>query len=540
MSRTCFDLVIRGGTVVDGTGNPPLPGDVGVCGENIAAVGDLGSAPARRLLDATGMTVIPGIVDCHAHSDLNLLADPRGASKLRQGVTTELNGQCGLGVFPVRPEHRQSLASACSFIAAPVSWDWITAEDYLQRLEAAQPAYCCAAMVGHAALRAWAMGFDRRPPNPDELQVMCRTLQQAFDAGCAGVSFGLAYAPGSFAGAEELLALLQVAAQRQRLVSVHVRNEGGELLQAISEFAALCQQAGDGLRLQIDHLKCSGPRWWGRMGEAFQLIEKLRASGLDIAFDCYPYTAGSRHLSGSLPAWVHDGGAEMMLQRLAQPQTRERLRAQYQQWQSGQQVDSPFELPFERIVVTGVASAANQALVGLNLVQIAQQRGADPLDVFLDLLIEERGHVNAVLFSMSEEDVKLALRHPLGCVGSDGLAFAADGPLATGAPHPRSYGTFPRLLGRYVREQGLLPLPEAVRKISSWPAQRLGVTDRGIIAAGKRADLVVFDAATITDTATYQQPHQYPQGIAQVIVGGKVAVDHGVQSRQRSGGVLRL
>ncbi|HUS80477.1 MAG TPA: amidohydrolase family protein, partial [Armatimonadota bacterium] len=409
-----FDLIIAGGTVVDGSGAPGVRADVGVRGELIAAVGDLAAAEARQPIDATGRTVIPGIVDCHAHSDLNLLADPRGASKIMQGVTTELNGQCGLGIFPVHPQDREALANAVSFIAAPVQWDWVSAGDYLARLEDARPAYSCAAMVGHSAVRAWALGFEQRPPSAGELETMCDALRECFDAGCVGVSFGLAYAPGSFAGEEEIVALLRVAAEHERLVSVHVRNEGGELLEAIGEFAAMCRQAGEGLRLQIDHLKCSGERWWGRMDQALALIEELRAGGLDIAYDSYPYTAGSRHLSGSLPDWVHAGGAAQMLERIAQPETRERLGGELEEWREGQRVHNPFELPFDRMTVTGVASEDNQPLVGMSIQQIAQARGDDPADVFLDLLIEERGHVNAVLFSMSEEDMNQALAHPLG------------------------------------------------------------------------------------------------------------------------------
>ncbi len=323
-------------------------------------------------------------------------------------------------------------------------------------------------------------------------------------------------------------------------MSVHVRNEGGEGQEAISEFAELFRRAGDGGRLQIDHLKCSGQRWWGRMTGLLELIEGLRAGGLNIAFDCYPYVAGSRHLSGSLPDWVHAGGAEEMLTRIALPETRDRLRAELDDWSAGRAVHNPFELPFDKMVVTGVATEANQSLVGMSTQEIADARGCDPVDAFLDLLVEERGHVNAVLFSMSEEDMNLALAHPLGCVATDGLAFAPDGPLAVGAPHPRCYGTFPRLLGHYVRERGLLSLEEAVRKITSWPAARLGVTDRGTVTDGKRADLMVFDAGAIADTATYDDPHRYPEGIAAVIVGGQVAVEDGVQSEERHGGVLRV
>jgi N-acyl-D-amino-acid deacylase len=535
-----FDMLITGGSVIDGSGTPGVSADVGVRGETIAAVGDLSGARAETVIAADGLTVMPGVIDCHAHSDLNLLADPRGASKLLQGVTTELNGQCGLGVFPVHREDREALATACSFIAAPVEWTWESADDYLRTLEQARPAYSCAAMIGHSAVHAWAMGFDQRPPTADELEVMRDALRKAFDAGCAGISFGLAYAPGSFADDEELVALIEVAAERDRLVSVHVRDEGGEVLEAIGEFAELFRRAGGGGRLQIDHLKCSGQRWWGRMADSLALIENLRAGGLDIAFDCYPYTAGSRHLSGSLPDWVHAGGAERMLARIALPETRDRLRAELDDWRAGRAVHNPFELPFDKMVVTGVGSEANQSLVGSSTQQIADARGCDPVDAFLDLLIEEHGHVNAVLFSMSEEDMNLALTHPLGCVATDGLAFAPAGPLAIGAPHPRCYGTFPRLLGHYVRERGLLSLEEAVRKVTSCPAARLGVTDRGIIAAGKRADLMVFDADAIADTATYDDPHRYPVGIAAVIVGGQVAVENGVQSEERFGGVLRI
>lgn len=535
-----FDMLITGGTIVDGTGTPGMRADVGVRGDIIATLGDLSGASAATVIDADGLTVMPGVIDCHAHSDLNLLADPRGASKLLQGVTTELNGQCGLGVFPVHDEDREALATACSFIAAPVEWTWESAADYLRTLEQARPAYSCAAMIGHSAVRAWAMGFDQRPPTADELEVMREALREAFDAGCAGISFGLAYAPGSFAEDEELIALIEVARERDRLVSVHLRNEGGEVLEAIGEFAELFQRAGDGGRLQIDHLKCSGQRWWGRMADSLALIEKLRAGGLDIAFDCYPYIAGSRHLSGSLPDWVHAGGAEQMLARIALPETRDRLRAELDDWREGRVLHNPFELPFDKMVVTGVGSEANRSLIGMSTQEIADARGCDPVDAFLDLLVEERGHVNAVLFSMSEEDMNLALTHPLGCVATDGLAFAPDGPLAVGAPHPRCYGTFPRLLGHYVRERGLLSLEEAVRKITSWPAARLGVTDRGTIAEGKRADLVVFDANTIIDIATYDDPHRYPEGIEAVIVGGQVAAQGGVQSSDRHGGVLRV
>jgi len=534
-----FDLLIRSGTVVDGSGALARAGDVGVDGDVIAAVGDLSSAQAANVLDAAGLTVMPGIIDCHAHSDLNLLADPRGASKVQQGVTSELNGQCGMSPFPVREADHEQLASIISFITAPVEWTWERPAEYLDRLESARPAYSAAAMVGHSALRAWAMGFDNRPPTADELEVMCDALRECLDAGCIGVSFGMAYALGSFAELPEVEALCSVAAERGRLVSIHLRDEGVELLDAISEFAEMARRAGDGLRVQIDHLKCSGRRAWGQMDEALALIESLRDGGLDLAFDSYPYLAGSRHLSGSLPEWVHAGGGAKMLERLAQPENRNRLRSELQAWQEGRAAHNPFELPFEEIVVTGVKTEANRGLVGKNLEEIAGERGQDPLDVSLDLLLEEDGHVNAVFFSMSEEDMNQALAHPLGCVCTDGLAYAPEGPVSSGSPHPRSYGTYPRLLGKYVRDEGLLSLEEAVRKATSWPAARIGAEDRGLIAPGKRADLVIFDAERIADTATYAEPHQFPTGIEWVIVAGQVAVHSREQADERHGEVLR-
>ncbi|MGD9495323.1 MAG: amidohydrolase family protein [Armatimonadota bacterium] len=539
-----FDLIIAGATIVDGTGRRGFEGDIGVVRGTIAGVGDLERAQAGQIIEAGGLTVIPGIVDCHAHSDLTLLADPRGQSKLHQGVTTELNGQCGLGVFPVRPERQEELGTAVSFITAPVQWTWESAEQYLATLDRAPPAYWAATMVAHGALRAYAMGFQSREPTDAELALMCDALRASLDAGCFGLSLGFAYAPGYYAREAEVLALLRVVAERGRLVSVHPRTEGTDLCPAISEVAELCRRANDGvrgpgLRLQIDHLKRSGSRAWGTMDEPIALIEGLRAGGLDVAFDVYPYVAGSRHLSGSLPSWVHDGGATRMLERIGQPQTRARLRAELAAFDAGESTQNPFELDFDRIMVTDVRTEANRAVIGQRITQIAAERGVDPLDACLDLLIEEGGHVSGVFFSMTEDDMRQALVHPLGAVATDGMAFAPEGPARLGNPHPRCYGTYPRLFGRYVREHKLLTLEEAVRKCTSWPASRLGLSDRGRIRRGMRADLVIFDSKRIIDTATWEEPHQFPRGIEFVLVGGHIAVEAGRQNTERYGGALR-
>jgi len=540
-----FDLIITHGTIVDGTGRRGFVGDVGIANGRIAGVGDLERAEATHALHAGGLTIIPGIIDCHAHSDLTLLADPRGQSMLQQGVTTQLSGQCGLGVFPVRPEHIAELRVAVSFIDAPIDWTWRTADDYLETLDRVRPAYWSAMMAGHGSIRAYAMGFESREPTDDELAMMCDTLRACLDAGCFGLSMGFEYAPGFFAQEREIVALLQVVAERGAMATVHTRSQREEFTAAIAEMAAWCRQAEaaagapGSIRLQIDHLKRSGQRAWGTMDQPLGLIERLRAEGLDIAFDVYPYIAGSKHLSGSLPAWVHEGGSAAMLARIAQPDTRARLREEYAQFLTGERDANPFELDFDRILITDVGGAADRAIVGRRLQEVADGRGVDPADLYLDLLIEAEGHVSAVFFSMDEEDMRQALAHPLGCIATDGLAFAPEGPAHLGNPHPRSYGTYPRLLGRYVRDEKLMPLEEAVRKCTWWPAQRMGLSDRGRIARGQRADLVLFDHRRITDTATWDHPHQFPRGIEYVLVGGKFAVEEGRQNTERYGGALR-
>ncbi len=539
-----FDLVLTDAIIIDGSGRPAYKADLAVADGTTIATGNFERSTADEMIDCNGLSVMPGIVDCHAHSDLTLLADPRGQSKIQMGVTTELNGQCGLGVFPVRPEDREELKSAVSFITAGVEWTWESAYDYLTALDRVRPAYSAGVMVGHGSLRSYVMGFEGRAASDDELARMQDALRASLDAGCFGLSFGFEYAPGFFADDREVLALLEVVAQRGKLVSVHTRSQREEFTDAIREMAALCVHAQDNsggtLRLQIDHLKRSGQRSWGTMAELLGLIEDLREGGLDIAYDIYPYTAGSKHLAGSLPRWVHDGGSAAMLERIAQPDTRERLRKELAEYQAGERDSNPFELDFDRILITDVGSEANASAVGRRLDEVAAERGEEPADAYLNLLIEEDARVNAVFFSMSEEDMREGLVHPLGAIATDGLAYAPSGPAHIGNPHPRSYGTYPRLLGHYVRDEGLMPIEEAVRKCTAWPAERMGLTDRGRIAREMRADLVIFDQRRITDHATWDQPHQFPRGIEFVIVGGKIAVEQGRQNSERYGAALRV
>lgn len=534
------ELIVRGGQVVDGTGAPGFAADVAVAASVIVGVGDLAGAQAPVVLDATGCVVTPGFIDLHSHSDLTLLVNPAAESMVHQGVTTGVNGQCGFSPFPVRAQDRELLDALCPFITASVDWDWESTADYLRVVRAARPCMNCAQMVGHSALRSWVMGFDNRPASVEEVAGMAALAAECLEQGAIGISVGLAYPLGSFAQQEEIEALAAAAAQRNAHLSVHLRNEGAWLIESLQEMIGIARRVSERtpLRLQIDHLKAAGRRWWGKVDRALEVIEEARAEGLDVAFDVYPYVAGSRHLSGSLPAWVHDGGNEAVMRRLQDPQCRARLRAEHEAWRQDETCPSAFELDLENTLVTDVATDENRWTVGLTLEEIARQRDQDPLEATLDLLVEERGHVSIVLFCMSEEDMLKCLRHPLGCVATDGLVFAPYGPLSRGKPHPRSYGTFARAIGRYARDGGLMPLEEAVRKCTSLPASRLALADRGVIREGAKADLVVFDPQRLLDTATFEDPHRYPTGIRYVMVNGRLTIDGEANLRPGAGEVL--
>ena len=531
------DLLLLGGEIIDGSGGPARRADIAVTEGCIESLGDLTDAEARERLDCSGRVIAPGFIDLHAHSELTLLVNPFGESKLHQGVTTELNGQCGLAPFPVHAADRDEMRRVCTFIDAPIKWEWEQIDDYLALLEQAGPAYNVATLVGQSGLRAWVMGFANRHATPAELREMCALLADTLARGAVGLSLGLSYPLGSFSGPEEPAALAAVCAEHEALVTVHLRNEGPSLMAALDEMLDIAARTG--CRLQIAHLKCTGRPQWGRAREVLARIERAVEAGVDVAYDVYPYTAGSRHLYGSLPDWALDGGVGAMVARLKQPETRARLRESLAGWAAGENAAGGFSLDYAGTMVTSVRTEANAWCVGRRLDEIARERGQDPLEATLDLLVEEEGEVSSILWAMSEDDVREFLRHPLGCIGTDGLAYAPYGPLSGGAPHPRCYGTYPRFLGHYVRDEGLLPLPEAIRKCTSLPASRLRLADRGRVREGFCADLVVFDPATLAERGDYGRPHAYPVGIDHVLVNGRIVVRSGETAGDRAGSVLK-
>lgn len=530
-----LDLVIRGGMLVDGTGNPWVRADLGIRGGRIAVVGHLDGACGRRVLDATGMVVAPGFVDIHSHSDLALLVDGRALSKVLQGVTTEVVGNCGLSAAPLLGPALEYLQDTARFLADHLPWNWTSVEEYLTELERRGVSVNVATLVGHRTLRVGVMGHTARAAAPEEIASMAALLDRALEEGAWGFSTGLAYAPGSWADQGELVELCRVVARHHAFYSSHIRDEEGGVVEAVREALEVSRLSGE--PIEISHHKGVGRHHRGQAEDTLRLIGEYRLrAGVDVSFDVYPYTAASTWLSAYLPAWATEGGRQALLERLARAEDRARMREGMRQ-QLFEGHDPP--AVWREFLVARVGRAGGHPYEGKSLAEIAVLRGQDPYEAAFDLLLEGQGLVQVIRFETTEAEVMTLLRHPLSLIGSDGSALAAEGPLAVGHPHPRNFGTFPRVLARYVRERGVLSLEEAIRKMTSGPASRVGIRDRGLLLPGMWADVVVFDPGRIRDTATYREPKRYPEGIAWVVVNGEVVVEEGHHTGARPGMVLR-
>jgi N-acyl-D-amino-acid deacylase len=530
-----FDVVIHGGTVLDGTGRPAFSADLAIQGDRITYVGPpagLAGAGARLAIDATGRYVAPGFIDIHTHSDRSILLNPRMESKVRQGVTTEVGGNCGSGVAPARRAALEQARREAAQDGHPGSWP--TMAEYLAYVERQGIAANYATWVGHGTLRASVVGYEMRPPSDDELWEMQALLREALEAGAFGLSTGLIYVPSGYAGTDELVALAEVVREYGGVYASHIRNEGSRLLEAVDEAIEIGRRAG--VPVQIAHHKASGKPNWGRVNDSLALMEQARAAGVDVACDQYPYVASSTGLSSLLPKWALEGGRQRLVARLRDPASRRRIRDEMV-------ADRPDLATLDGAShwhqVLVARCRGNRALEGKRLGEIAIEQARDPFDLCFDLLIQEDGYVGCVFFSMCEEDVQTVMRWRHTMIGSDASSVAPYGMLAEGRPHPRAYGTFARVLGRYVRELGVLTWEEAVHKMTGLPAARLGLAGRGRIAPGAYADVVVFDPATVRDCATFQEPHQYAAGIEHVLVNGVAVVSHGEHTGALPGRVLR-
>ncbi|NEE01859.1 N-acyl-D-amino-acid deacylase family protein [Phytoactinopolyspora halotolerans] len=519
-----FDVVIRGGTVVDGTGGEPFAADVGIAGGVVRHVGN-GRISGRREIDAGRQVVAPGFIDLHSHADFTIEGWPAATTQLYQGVTTLLTGNCGFSPFPVTDLDAAKAASA--FLAPELTWSWIEHAGFSTVVDTARPAVNIAPQIGHSSLRLAAMGGAEREADETDLERMSAMLSAAAGSGAHGFSTGLIYAPGTYADEHEVRRLVTVAGRAGLLYSTHIRNESDRLHEAIAE-AIRVAEAG-GARLQISHLKAAGPKNHGAVSGALELIDDAAERGLDVAADVYPYTASSTTLTTRLPSWALDGGTAALLRRLADPVERERIADDLRR-------GAESNLDPSKVVIAEIGPGRYADAAGSSLAELADRDGTDAAEVTLRILEEHDAAVAVVMHGMSADDVETVLRHPRVAVASDGWVMR---PTGDGMPHPRNFGTFPRVLGHYVRERGVLTLADAVRKMTSLPASRLGLADRGVVRAGAVADLVVFDPDTVADRSTFADPWQLSTGFSAVLVGGQVAFDDGEPTSTRAGRVLR-
>jgi len=535
---TAFDVMLRGGIVVDGTGAPGHRADVGVLGDRILAVGDLSAVDADGVglvLDVDGRVVTPGFIDPHGHSDGSLFLDGALASHLHQGFTTQLSGNCGDSLAPITEIGREVVD--LSLRANELVAHWATFADYMDRVAEQPLGPNVALLVGHGTVRASVMGSEARPPSPDELTAMVDAVDAAMDAGALGISTGLIYAPGMHAPASEVEALVVAAARRGGLYATHMRNECDRLFPSLEEAIAAIRAAGPNARLQVSHLKCGSRSVWGRAGEAVALIEAARAEGLDVAADQYPYTAAATTLATILPPALQGLGVDACVMALVDPHVRDLVRSEIERGISGWE-NVATDPGWGGLRISNAASRPEWA--GRSLAALAEAEHADPADLAFDALVADRLDVSVVIECMSEPDVEAIMAVPWIAVCTDAEGRRPGHPvLDAGRPHPRTYGSTARVLGTYVRERGVVSLETAVAKLTSVPAARLGFRDRGVVREGAFADLVVLDPDSVADEATYLDPARYPRGIEHVIVNGRAAILDGAETGERPGRLLR-
>jgi N-acyl-D-amino-acid deacylase len=526
-----YDVLITGGSVLNGEGTQPVQADVGIRDGRIAAIGDLRTAAATRRIDASGQTVAPGFIDIHNHSDYTILVEPRSESMIRQGVTTMVLGE-SRSAGPIKAGADEARARADGVTA-----DWTTLGGYFAKLEQKHMSTNIASYVGEEQVWTYVKGYGQSPATPQELDEMKALIAAAMEDGAMGLSTALLQPPSSFATTANLIELAKAAKEHGGIYSSHIRDEGEGVFRAIDEAI----QVGKGASIPVDiiHMKIAHKKLWGRANEIIAMVQKARDQGDDIRANVYPYTAGQNNLSSIVPPWAHDGGREKMLERLKDPQARKRMREEVMNglpnWYNHYLATGD---GWAGMILVSLTHERNRPFQGKRMSELIAARGGHPADVLFDVLLEEGGSVPTVFFHHSEPDMQLIMKQPWTSIGSDGSAVSPDGPTGRTHPHPRYYGTFPRVLGRYVRELKVITLPEAVKKMTSMNADKLGITDRGRLKEGFAADVTVFDQNRVIDRATFEKPHQFPMGIKYVIVNGVVTVDNEQHTGALAGRVL--
>ena len=529
-----YDFLIRNGTVYDGSGSAGVTATVALQGDSIAAVGKLGDAHGRTEIDATGLAVAPGFINMLSWANESLLHDGRSQSDIRQGVTLEILGE-GESMGPLSPAMKKEMAAQQGDIRYEVQWT--TLGEYLDYLVKRGISPNVGSFVGATTVRVHEIGYQDRPPTPAELERMRRLVGQAMEEGALGVASSLIYAPAFYAKTEELVALAQVAAQHHGLYISHLRSEGNRLLEAVDELIAIARQAG--IPAEIYHLKAAGRSSWPKLDGAIRKIEEARKAGLAITADMYTYTAGATGLDAAMPPWVQEGGYQAWAERLRNPAIRERVRREMStptdEWENFfLAAGSP-----ENILLAGLKNPSLKQWTGKTLAEVARIRGKSSEETAMDLVMEDGSRVATVYFLMSEENVRKQIKLPWVSFNSDSASLAPEGPFLKSNPHPRAYGNFARLLGKYVRDEKLIPLEEAIRRLTSLPAANLKIDRRGLLKPGYLADVVVFDPGRIQDHATYQRPHQYATGVRDVFVNGQPVLQQGEHTGAKPGRVVR-
>jgi len=541
-----YDIVIKKGLIVDGSGRPSFKADLAVKGGRIAKIDEAIDVKANKIIDAEGLAVCPGFIDIHTHSDFVLLVNPKAESKVRQGVTTEVVGNCGSSAAPAKGaalERAKRIMSGYGIDRV----EWTSFSDYLNLLEKKGIAINVVALVGHGTVRQCVLGMENRPPTERELQEMRSLVAEAMEAGAFGMSSGLVYPPGRYASTEELIELCKVVASYGGVYASHIRGERETIVEAVKEAIEIGRRSGVSVQISHHPAKIGG---WGKSKETLRLIEEAREEGIDVNCDMHPYIAGSTGLSALLPPWVQEGGPEKIVQRLKNEELRKKIR----QDMIEEKIPGPGPCGlvkrgmWDKLMLSDCEK--NKDLIGLDFEEIAGRRGKGPFEAYFDLLVEEEARGMVVGFYYNEEDIRRVLLHPTSMIGSDGYALAPYGPLGKGKMHPRSYGTFPMVFRKYVRGESrkeliydegakLLTLEEAVMKMTSVTAKKLGLEDRGLLKGGMRADIVILDPKRVADRATYLDPYQYPEGIEYVIVNGELVIDEREHTGSLPGMVLR-
>jgi dihydroorotase/N-acyl-D-amino-acid deacylase len=529
-----YDLLIRGGRIVDGSGRTGYAGDVAIKGDRIAAIGNLSRATAARVIDAQGLVVAPGFIDMLGQSETYLLIDPRAMSKVMQGVTTEITGE-GESIAPIN--ERQIREQEEFLRRYNLTIDWRTIDQYFRRLEKQGSGVNLGTFVGATQVREYVIGYDDRQPTAPELEQMKKLVGEAMLDGALGLSSSLQYVPARFAKTAELVELAKAARQFGGIYATHQRSEANTIDSSLDEVFEIAKRAQ--IPVEIWHLKTAYKNNWGRMPHVLNRIKQAREQGLDITADIYPYIAGSTALSASLPPWALEGGTERMLTRLRDPQTRQRLKKEISEAQTTWENIYLGSGGPSGVLVSSVVNRELESLQGKRISEIAVEQKKDPLDTVFDLILADNAQTGAIYFMMSEDDMRAAMQAPFVSFCTDSGSRATDGPLAGSKSHPRGWGSYPRILGRYVRDEKLLSLETAIHKASGAPAARVGLRDRGLLREGFFADITIFDAGKIIDRATFEMPNQYPGGIEYVVVNGKISVDKGQRTAALAGRVLR-